>query len=491
MSSGSGGYSLTSEAGTSTSTPWKTQKPYLKDIFGLASGLSTGTSYDWSNTEDPVTGEVKKMPVQIDFTTGLPMGGAAGYDPTTWSEYQANEAQIPGSFNFYGMSKIPEYAGSSTMMPDSRLYIPNVLGDKVSSIAPTQAAMTPDQINAQNLARTRATVQNPAQEAGELATSNIAGGGKAQNSPYSISAPNIASAGNLFAPLINSTSVNPAARIADINYPNESSVWNSINRNLGGDYLNSNPNLESMVSAALRPIDTRYMDVLLPQLETTAVDAGRYGSGAWKDLKTNWAQEYLKAVGDTSANIYGPNYANERNLMNEALRTGSDLTTTQAGLGLNRGTQQAGLEQEINKFISSLGQERNIQQAGLEGDVGKFRYGEDTGKNIAQAQLGLQGQEAYANTDIARLGQNVAQMLQAAGIAPQYANMDWTDIGSLAAVGQETQDYNQSLADFYTAMDTFEQQEPYIRLGILSDLMSGNYGNTIRSTGWAKSEQNV
>lgn len=493
MSSGGGGYSLTSESGESTSTPWKTQKPYLKDIFGIASGLATGTSYDWNDTEvvDPVTGEIttKREPTQIDFITGLPTGVEGGYNPTTWSEYNAGEAQIPGTFNFYGLNTIPKLNASSSYNP-AGLYVPNSISNIVDYRAPTQAAFTLDQLQAQALARTRATQQNPAQSAGEGAVGDIASGDY-RAGPYGISAPNIASAGTLFAPYIGNQSVNSAARIGDTNYPYASDVWNNINRNLAGDYLNSNPYLDSMVNAALRPIDTKYRDVFIPQLDTTAVDAGRYRSDAWADLQGNLEQEYLKAVGDTTANIYGTNYANERNLMNQAQATGAGLTAQQGQLDLSRDTQQAGFEQDINKLLAQLGQERNIAQAGLEGDIGKFRYGQDTGKNIEQARLGLQGQEAYANTDIARQGQNISQMLQAAGIAPQYANMDWTDIGSLAAVGKETQDYNQSVADFYTAMDQFQQLEPFMRAGILSDLMSGNYGGTVRSTGWASSEQNA
>lgn len=62
--------------------------------------------------------------------------------------------------------------------------------------------------------------------------------------------------------------------------------------------------------------------------------------------------------------------------------------------------------------------------------------------------------------------------------APQMAQADYYDIGQLANVGAEQQKMNQATIDEAISRWEFPQLEPYQRLGMLTNLLQGNYGGT-------------
>lgn len=75
---------------------------------------------------------------------------------------------------------------------------------------------------------------------------------------------------------------------------------------LSGKYLTpeSNPYLSYYVQRAY--------ETALPELDTTAIQAGRYGSGAWGQAKG-------RTMADIASNIYGGAYQQERQAMLQAL----------------------------------------------------------------------------------------------------------------------------------------------------------------------------
>jgi hypothetical protein len=79
-----------------------------------------------------------------------------------------------------------------------------------------------------------------------------------------------------------------------------------------GDYLNSNPYLDQMFSAASRPITQNYENVVNPGINAAFGAASRTGSGIQGEYLGDAAGQYGKSLSDLSANIYGGNYANER-----------------------------------------------------------------------------------------------------------------------------------------------------------------------------------
>jgi hypothetical protein len=70
--------------------------------------------------------------------------------------------------------------------------------------------------------------------------------------------------------------------------------------------------------------------------------------------------------------------------------------------------------------------------------------------------------------------------------APTMAAADYADIGKLAAVGEEKQAMDQANIDAAAKAWEFYQTEPWNRLGMYSNLITGDVGGTTMSTGGGK-----
>ncbi len=74
----------------------------------------------------------------------------------------------------------------------------------------------------------------------------------------------------------------------------------------------------------------------------------------------------------------------------------------------------------------------------------------------------------------------------AVGMAPGLAEADYGDISKLAAVGQEKQAMDQAEIDAAMKKWEFSQMEPWQRLGMYSNILTGDVGGTTLSTGGGK-----
>lgn len=86
-----------------------------------------------------------------------------------------------------------------------------------------------------------------------------------------------------------------------------------IQETMEGKYLTpeSNPYLSAYVQ--------RGFEETLPQMDTSAIQAGRYGSGAWGEMRG-------RAMADIASNIYGAAYEAERGRQMEAYRLAPELS---------------------------------------------------------------------------------------------------------------------------------------------------------------------
>lgn len=138
-----------------------------------------------------------------------------------------------------------------------------------------------------------------------------------------------------------------------------------------GSYLNSNPFLTGMFNAAADPVRRQYMTATAPQTDSNYEAAGRYGSGALGNARSQNESNLVTGLGNMASNIYGSNYQNERGLQNSA-------ATTLAGTGLGFGSLQG-------QLLSNAG------QLGL-GNINTMLGG----LNSSNTALGTQGQ-LYSN----------------------------------------------------------------------------------------------
>jgi hypothetical protein len=148
---------------------------------------------------------------------------------------------------------------------------------------------------------------------------------------------------------------------------------------IGGKYLtpDSNPWLKSYYEKAA--------ETAMPQIDTAAVNAGRYGGGAWGQMRG-------RTAGELASGIYGKAYETERD-----------------------------------------------------------------------------------------------RQMQATNMAVPLAREDYYDIGKLAAVGEEKQGMEQALIDAGVKKHEFQQMEPWQRLGMYRNLVTGDWGGATVSSSSKKS----
>jgi len=103
------------------------------------------------------------------------------------------------------------------------------------------------------------------------------------------------------------------------------------------------------------------------------------------------------------------------------------------------------------------------------------------GRGLAEELGGMATQIYGQNYQTERERQNAAVMN-----APTMAAADYADIGKLAAVGEEKQAMDQANIDAAAKAWEFYQTEPWNRLGMYSNLITGDVGGTTMSTGGGK-----
>jgi hypothetical protein len=94
---------------------------------------------------------------------------------------------------------------------------------------------------------------------------------------------------------------------------------NQLTSTLSGDYLNAgNPAFQGAVQSAIRPVTEQYQNVVMPGLNSTFSEAGRYGSGAHQQMAGQASTDYQRNVGDIASNMAYQNYSDERGNMLKA-----------------------------------------------------------------------------------------------------------------------------------------------------------------------------
>jgi hypothetical protein len=106
------------------------------------------------------------------------------------------------------------------------------------------------------------------------------------------------------------------------------------------------------------------------------------------------------------------------------------------------------------------------------------RYGSGAHAGALGQALGREiGALAYQN-----YGEERANQLRAAALAPELAAQDYADIDRLAAVGAGREATAQALIDADIARFNFQQSLPFNKLAQYQDLIAGDYGGTRTET---------
>lgn len=92
----------------------------------------------------------------------------------------------------------------------------------------------------------------------------------------------------------------------------------ALGKTANGDYLNSNPYLDQMFGSAAGNVTRAYQTATAPQTDANFEATGRYGSGALANARSQNQLDLGTTLNNLSSNIYGTNYANERQLQTTA-----------------------------------------------------------------------------------------------------------------------------------------------------------------------------
>jgi len=167
-----------------------------------------------------------------------------------------------------------------------------------------------------------------------------------------------------------------------------------------GDYLNSNPYLDQMVQNANSSLVKDFNTNIAPGIDSQFAKAGRSGSGAFASVRNTAESTLADAMAKNASDIYGQNYANERQNQLDASKSIGGLYDSNA--------------------------QNAISATGL---LGNLSQGQQDSRNSAASSL-MSGQQGQAGLQ-----------LQGAGMAGDQRANDYYDANQLAQVGQQQDAY--------------------------------------------------
>ena len=236
---------------------------------------------------------------------------------------------------------------------------------------------------------------------------------------------------------------------------------NALANTASGAYLNSNPYLDATYRAAAAPVERSYQTATAPTTDAAFSGGGRYGSGAAAGARDTNELNLGRTLNDLSTNIYGQNYARERQAQDAAANSYQQLINQAGGAYAQNATQAAGTAgQLVNQAATNYGTLSNqgldtairggTAAGGLQAAAGnQYLAGQTLGLSAAGAdalaqQYGLSGLSNAFNTGNTAL-QNAAQLY------PSLAQAQLTGPNAQIAAGQGLNAVDQSYRTFQQA----------------------------------------
>lgn len=133
---------------------------------------------------------------------------------------------------------------------------------------------------------------------------------------------------------------------------------NLLTNTLQGNFLNSNPYLDQMYGQAAGQMTRAFNEGVLPNISARFGMSGRSGSGLFANAVDSASNSLQQNLGGLASNIYGQNYANERQNQMGALGMVPGMTQN-SFYGLNQALgagqlydaqNQAQLTDKVNRF---------------------------------------------------------------------------------------------------------------------------------------------
>lgn len=164
---------------------------------------------------------------------------------------------------------------------------------------------------------------------------------------------------------------------------NDDYMWNnpSMLMQLGigsGSMLNSNPYLDDMFDQAAGRVGEQFSKYTMPGVTSMFAGAGRYGSNQHEEGMRSATSSFGDTLNNLATSIYGGNYANERNLQQQALtdagtQFGRERVMQGQAAGLTPGLSQADYF-DIAQLMGLGGQQDARSQQLLDSDIARWDF---------------------------------------------------------------------------------------------------------------------
>ena len=290
---------------------------------------------------------------------------------------------------------------------------------------------------------------------------------------------NLSNIGNNLSNLANNgNAVNQLSNIGNglSSLANTGPAANSLAATANGQFLGANPYLDSQFGAASNALKNAFMTATAPQTDSAMEAAGRYGSGILSNSQGVNQQAYGKSLADLASSIYGTDYTNERQLMNNAATNLGNLQTGALSAAGNTASNLAGAQ---TNALSAAGNQANnygslqtnaFNAAGNQAsNLGSLQATALNAAANASANQGNLQNSAYANAGNL-YGTQTGQVQQAA------SNMG--NIG-VSAANAQTNAYNSALNNYgnlLTGQQTAINSIPALTSMPLSDYQAAYNG---------------
>ena len=167
-------------------------------------------------------------------------------------------------------------------------------------------------------------------------------------------------AGNQYAPQV--------AQYANQAAANNNLGLSQLGQTASGYYLNANPYIDQMAAQAMAPITQNYQTTTAPGITGSFAGSGRTGSGAAQLAAAQGQQNYLNSLTNLSTNIYGQNYARERQAQDVAASQYGQLYNQGLQTGISGNQAAAGIyDQALRLGLSATQADQLAQQYGISG----------------------------------------------------------------------------------------------------------------------------
>lgn len=244
-------------------------------------------------------------------------------------------------------------------------------------------------------------------------------------------------------------------------------------------YAGSNPYLQQQIDAASQDVVRNYNMATKPQTDTAMQRSGSFGNSGLQQVQALQQSDLQRNLGNIASGMRMQDYTQQQQLGESSLNRGLQAQQFNAGLGenyANRSLQAA----TTNAGLGEAAAGRNMQAQTYNSGLGESAANRNLQAATTNAGLG----ESYAGRNDSAWNTAQSRALQGMGMAPTFANQDYTDLNAMLSAGQGLQTQNQRLLDDSYNRFLESRNYPQQQLDVMRNALGGvNFGNTQTQTG--------